>query len=101
MPRVRHYTRKSSKDKILEDGMIVAKVQNKVFVEYANHDPYSPQDAEHRYKLKPGKGNAYIEFDMDNAELEEQPNSLTCRRELFVRGDVDLSTRGPEGFDNL
>ena len=38
--RVRHYTRKSSKDKILVDETIEARDQNKVFVEPANADPY-------------------------------------------------------------
>lgn len=34
--RLRHYTKKSSKEKILEEGRIEAKDQNKVFVEYAD-----------------------------------------------------------------
>ena len=99
--RLRHYTRKSSRDKILEEGRIEAKDQNKVFVEHANANPYSPRDAEDRYKLKRGKGRAYVEFEADEAEVDEQMNPLTGRKEYFLRGDVDLNSREPEGFDNV
>jgi len=98
--RLRHYTRKSSKERILKEERIEAKDQDKVFVEYANADPYSPRDAEDRYKLKRGKGNAYVEFEADESEVVEQVNSLTGRKEYFLRGDVDLKKREPEGFDN-
>ena len=50
--------------------------------------------------LKQGKGNAYIEFDALPAGIYKQANSLTGAIELFLRGDVDLSTRNPQGFDN-
>lgn len=100
MIRVRHYTRKSSKDKIIEEGTIRAKDQNKVFVEHADGDPYSPRDAEARYLLKRGRGNAYIEFHAEDAEIEEQMNPLTGRREFFLRGDVNLTDRDPDGVDN-
>lgn len=99
--RLRHYTKKSSKDKILEEGRIEAKDQNKVFVEYANSDPYSARDAEDRYKLKRGKGNAYVEFETEDEEIHDQVNPLTGRREYFLRGDVELKDRDPEGFDNV
>ena len=99
--RLRHYTRKSSRDKILEEERIEARDQNKVFVEHADGDPYSPRDAEDRYKLKRGKGNAYIEFDADESEVHEQVNPLTGRKEYFLRGDVNLADRDPEGFDNV
>jgi HYD1 signature containing ADP-ribosyltransferase len=101
MIRMRHYTRKSSKDKILIDNRIEAQDQNKVFVEHATADPYSPRDAEARYRLKRGKGNAYVEFDANEDEIEEQKNSLTGKIEYFLRGDVDLTDRDSEGFDNV
>lgn len=100
MVRLRHYTRKSAKEKILIDNRINAQDQNKVFVEYGNGDPYSPRDAEARYRLKRGKGNAYIELDAEEDEIEEQLNPLTGRIEFFLRGDVDLTKRNPIGFDN-
>ena len=91
MIRMRHYTRKSSKDKILIDNKIDAQDQNKVFVEHANGDPYSPRDAEARYRLKRGKGNAYLEFDAEEEEIEKQKNSLTGKIEYFMRvGDIRL-----------
>jgi HYD1 signature containing ADP-ribosyltransferase len=98
--RVRHYTRVSSKDRILEEMRIVARDQNKVFLEKADHKPHPPRDAEAAYLLKRGKGNAYVEFDVQQDELESQTNRLTGETELFVRGDVDLTERNPIGQDN-
>ena len=70
-------------------------------MEHADGDPYSPRNAEARYRLKRGKGNAYIEFDAENDEVEEQNNPLTGKTGYFLRGDVDLTDRNPEGFDNV
>ena len=78
----------------------MARDQNKVFLEYADADPYSPREAEARYLLKRGKGAAYIEFDAEEQLVESQVNSLTGRTEYFIRGDVDLTLRNPQGFDN-
>jgi len=101
MIRVRHYTRKSSKDKIIEEETLRAKDQSKVFVEHANGDPYSPRDAEARYLLKRGRGNAYVEFYAEEDEVEEQINPLTGRKEFFLRGDVDLTDRDADWVDNV
>jgi hypothetical protein len=98
--RLRHYTRISSKDRILAEGRMLAKDQNKVFVERAERKPLSPREAEAKYLLKRGKGNACVEFDGLPEELHQQVNGLTGERELFLQGDVDLSQRNPEGFDN-
>ncbi len=98
--RVRHYTRRSSKDRILEDMRLVPKDQHKVFVEKADRDALSPKQAEATYLLKRGKGNSYVEFDAQPAELASQTNRLTGATEWFLRGEVDLSKRRPEGFDN-
>ena len=98
--RLRHYTRTSSKDRILSEDRIVARDQNKVFVERADRSPLSPRQAETTYLLKRGKGNAYIEFDAFPEEIYTQTNHLTGTTEIFLLGDVDLTTRHPEGFDN-
>ncbi len=98
--RVRHYTRRSSNDRILEEMQIVARDQNKVFVERADREPLGAREAEANYLLKRGKGNAYVEFDVRPHELESQTNRLTGDAEWFLRGEVDLSDRHPEGFDN-
>ena len=98
--RVRHYTRRSGKDGILEEMRIVPRDQNKVFVEKADRDALSPKEAEATYLLKRGKGNAYVEFDALSQELASQTNRLTGATEWFLRGEVDLSERSPEGFDN-
>ena len=98
--RLRHYTRTSSKERILTEGQIIARDQNKVFVELADRPPLSARQAEAKYLLKRGKGNAYIEFDALPDEVHEQTNHLTGAAEFFLRGDVDLSTRHPQGFNN-
>jgi len=98
--RLRHYTRKNSKERILSDGQLLARDQNKIFVEPAEREPLSPRDAEARYLLKRGKGNAYVEFDTHPEEIREQINRLTGATELFLSGNVDLSGRNPQGFDN-
>ena len=43
--RLRHYTRKGSKNRILQEARLLAKDQNKVFVEPASHKPLSPRAA--------------------------------------------------------
>jgi hypothetical protein len=98
--RLRHYTRVSSKERILTEGRLIARDQHKVFVERAGRQRLSSRQAEATYLLKRGKGNAYIEFDALPEEIHEQTNALTGVIELFLRGDVDLSTRNPQGFDN-
>jgi hypothetical protein len=98
--RLRHYTRANSKEGILAEVRIIARDQHKVFVERADRQPLSPRQAEEKHLLKRGKGNAYIEFDALPEEVFEQTNTLTGSTELFLRGDVDLSTRNPQGFDN-
>lgn len=98
--RLRHYTRSSSKDSILSETRIVARDQPKVFVERADRPPLSRRQAEAEYLLKRGKGNAFVEFDALPEEVHEQTNSLTGRTELFLQGDVDLSMRHPQGFEN-
>jgi len=98
--RLRHYTRKSSKERILTEGRLLARDQNKVFVEQAAREPLSSHEAEAKYLLKRGKGNAYVEFDAQQEEVHEQANRLTGETEFFLYGTVDLSGRNPQGFDN-
>jgi len=98
--RLRHYTRTSSKERILVERRIVARDQHKVFIERAVRQLLSPRQAETKYLLKRGKGNAYVEFDALPEELHEQTNPLTGAIELFLQGDIDLSMRNPQGFDN-
>jgi len=98
--RLRHYTRKSSKERILSEGCLLARDQNKIFVERADHEPLSPRDAEAKYLLKHGKGNTYVEFDARSEEVHEQTNRLTGETEFFLHGSVDLAGRNPRGFDN-
>jgi len=98
--RLRHYTRTSSKARILTEGQIIARDQNKVFVERADRPPLSAREAEAKYLLKRGRANACIEFDALPDEVYEQTNHLTGITEFFLRGSVDLLMRNPQGFDN-
>ena len=98
--RLRHFTRRSSKERILAEERLLARDQNKVFVERADREPLSPREVEARYLLKRGRGNAYVEFDARPEEVYEQVNRLSGGTEFFLRGNVDLSGRNPQGFDN-
>lgn len=98
--RLRHYTRASSMEVILAEARLVARDQNKVFVERANRKQLSPRKAEVTFLLERGKGNAYVEFDALAEEVHEQVNRRTGVTELFLQGDVDLTGRNPEGFEN-
>jgi hypothetical protein len=98
--RLRHYTRKSSKERILTEERLLARDQNKIFVERADHEPFNPREAEAKYLLKRGKGNAYIEFDARPEEIRKQINHLTGETEFFPHGSIDLAGRNPQGFDN-
>jgi hypothetical protein len=90
------------KERVIEEGVKTyrAHKQNKVFVERADRPPLSARQAEAKYLLKRGRGNAYIEFDVLPDEVYEQTNHLTGAAEFFLRGNVDLSTRNPQGCDN-
>ena len=98
--RPRHYTRRSSKERIFAEEHLLARDQNKVFVERADHELLGPCEAEARYLLKRGWGNTYVEFDARPEEVDEQVNCLTGRTELFLRGNMDLSGRNAQGSDN-
>src|SRR5687768_1501147 len=97
MVRVRHYTRISSMRKILAEGVIRARDQNKVFVEKANSRLLAPRDAEDLYDLLEGKGNAYLEFDVRDDELGWKYNKRMRIFEYFLVGDVDLQGRSVIG----
>jgi hypothetical protein len=84
----------------LLEGRIAARDQYKVFVERADRPPLSRRQAEAKYLLKRGKGNTYVEFDAYPEEVHEQTNPLSGITELFLIGDVELSMRNPQGFDN-
>jgi hypothetical protein len=98
--RVRHYTRRSSKERILTEGRLVARDQNRVFVERADRKALSAREAEAKYLLRRGKGNAYVEFNAEEEEIDQQKNHRTGEMELFLFGDVDITGRDPQGFDN-
>lgn len=101
MIRVRHYTRVSSMRKILADQKIVARDQNKVFVERADARKLSPRVAESKYGLDKGKGNAYIEFYVRPEELRQKFNRVIKFDEWYLDGDADLTDRSAEAFFNF
>jgi len=101
MVRVRHYTRVSAMRKIIEELRIVARDQNKVFVEKAERKKLSPGDAVETYGLDPGKGMACVEFDVEPELLQFQKNVQLRLDEWFVVGNVDLTNRNPQGYVNF
>lgn len=100
MIRVRHYTSISGMAKILADQRIVARDQNRVFMELARTRKSSAADAEDKYGLHDGRGKAHVEFDMDDDRLASRRNPLFDVMEWFVIGDIDLSGRNAVGAKN-
>jgi hypothetical protein len=86
--------------KIMEEQRIIARDQNKVFVERAADRRLSAGDAEVKYGLDDGKANAFIEFDIEPALLLWRKNPQLRIDEFFIVGDVDLTGRNPKGFHN-
>nr|WP_299491084.1 RHS repeat-associated core domain-containing protein [uncultured Shewanella sp.] len=89
--RVRHYTKKSSANKIMESGEITSKDHGRVYVESANKKALSPKKAESVHKIKPGKGNSYIETDVPTSNIEMIKNPLTGKQEMTIKGTVKLN----------
>ncbi|WP_207725797.1 HYD1 signature containing ADP-ribosyltransferase family protein [Clostridium sp. DJ247] len=87
--RVRHYTNRKGINGIEQDGSIIAKDNNRVYVEPANKKPLSQIEAETKYQLKPGKGRDYVEFDVPNSQLEWVKNPRYGTPELTIKGGVE------------
>jgi hypothetical protein len=101
MVRVRHYTRVSSMRRIIAELRIVARDQNKVFVELASSRRLPPNDAVAKYRLLPGKGNAYVEFDVEGELLRVRYNPAIKENEHYIDGAVDLAGRNAEAKFNF
>ncbi len=93
--RLRHYTSTSGKRGIQSSNRIVASDQDSVFADLARGRPYSPRDAESRFGIRRGRGNAYVEFNVLDSEVSIVNNPLTKVREFKFKGDVDLTDRAP------
>ena len=91
--RVRHYTKRSCADRIVDTrtfgGVYAPRKpdQGKFFVELARAKALSAREAEDTYLLKDGKGEAYVEFLVDRTSLGKQRNPLSGRDEYFVLAD--------------
>ena len=94
--RVRHYTNSKGLKGIKDDGKIIARDNNRVYLEPANKPALAPGKAEELYQLKKGRGKNYIEFDVDTNSLEWVENPRYHRDELTVKGDVKIEN--PEFF---
>jgi hypothetical protein len=86
--------------KIMAEQRIVARDQNKVFVERAADRRLSAADAEIRYGLDDGKGRAFVEFDIEPVLLLWRKNPQLRVHEFFIVGDVDLVGRNSQGLHN-
>ncbi len=101
MVRVRHYTRVSAMKKILSDQKIVSRDQNRVFVERASARRLSAADAERKYRLGVGKGNACVEFNVEERMLQIRYNPVIKHNEMYIEGNVvDLARSEAKGFVN-
>jgi len=58
----------------LQDGVLRASDQNKVFMLRAKGKPMTPRDAERTLGIKRGRGNAVIEFHVPNSSVSERFN---------------------------
>ena len=88
--RVRHYTNSKGLKGIKESGVIIAKDNNRVYLELANKKPLSIQQAEEKYQIKKGKGRNYVEFDVNSSLLEWIENPRYHTKELTVKGNVKI-----------
>ena len=84
----------------MRDQLIRAHDQNSVFVERANRQPRSPQEVEEVWRVRPGRGKAFVEFDAEDAEVRQQYNNLIKGYELYLIGDVALAGRNAQGRRN-
>ncbi|MEZ2586404.1 HYD1 signature containing ADP-ribosyltransferase family protein [Kluyvera intermedia] len=89
--RVRHYTNRKGSTEIGKTGKILAKDNNRVYLEPANKKPLSQVEVESKYQIKPGRGRDYIETDVPNKQLEWVTNPRYHTDELTAKGDIILS----------
>lgn len=87
--------------RILVEQRIVARHQNKVFVELASQRLLSAADARQKYGIGKGKGTAYVEFEIEDALLLRRYNPNTRCDERYIVGDVELAGRAAEGRLNI
>lgn len=92
---MRHFTSKSSLDKIQDSGVINVGDRGCVFCVPASQRVLSPRNTEAALGIKRGRGNAFIEFDAGVGEFDDVVNPLTRSRELLFRGNIDLTGRNP------
>jgi RHS repeat-associated protein len=98
--RFRHYTSVARVGDIAAENKIKAKDQNKVFAELASKKPLSAREAEAKYGIQRGRGNAYVEFDAKPGEFEPRWNSIMSVEEWTHTGDVNLQDRNPAFLRN-
>ena len=87
--RLRHYTSNKGLKGIQQDMVIKAGDQNAVFAVKAKGKALSMADAEAKFKINPGHGRNYVEFDIDDSKVEFRKNDLGVK-EYKIKGDVDL-----------
>ncbi|MBM6402797.1 hypothetical protein JQN72_00870 [Phycicoccus sp. CSK15P-2] len=90
MVTMRHYTSTSAARAIIEDGMLRARDQGKVFMTRAKGRPLSPADAEKTLGISKGRGNAVIEFQVPRSRVYERLNPTMGIKEWVADGDLPL-----------
>jgi hypothetical protein len=70
--------------------VIRAKDNNRVYLEPASKKPLSKVEVQKKYQIKENKGRDYIETDVENSRLEWVENPRYHKKELTVKGDLEL-----------
>ncbi|MGZ0714301.1 RHS repeat-associated core domain-containing protein [Pseudomonas palleroniana] len=89
--RVRHYTSRAGSKGIEKEGIILAKDNNRIYLEPAKNKVLSPIGAQEKYQIDKSKGRDYIEMDVPESRLEWIKNPRYNTMELTVKGNLTLT----------
>jgi RHS repeat-associated protein len=88
--RVRHYTNRQGSNAIEASGKMIARDNNRIYLEPASKKPLSQVEVEDKYQIGRGRGRDYVETDVPNSRLEWVRNPRYGADELTVEGDLEL-----------
>ena len=89
--RFRHYTSRAGSNGIRASGVLKAGRLGKIYAESAHRGVLSPRDAEERYRLRTGRGQDYVEFEVrDGTRFQRVTGSLSGVYEYEISGDAVL-----------
>jgi hypothetical protein len=89
--RMRHYTNVKGKNGIVQNDVINASDQNKVFMVPAKGKPMSPRDAESTLGIGRGRGRHVLEFDAPASRVTSRFSSTMNIVEWIAEGDLPVT----------